>query len=315
MYYLGVDLGGTNIAVGIVNETGYLMRKLSVPTNAERGCEAVLEDIAGLCLQILHVHGIDLNEIHSIGIGSPGTVDNNKGFIVYANNIKFKNTPIRKIIQKYIDLPVFLTNDANAAAFAEHCSGAAKGYTNSITITLGTGIGGGIIIGGRILSGSFEGGGEVGHHVIVLNGEQCTCGRKGCWEVYASATGLIRHTKIAAARHPESSILKFVNGNLNAINAKVAFDAAKSGDITAQAVINNYLIYIAEGVINLINIFQPEIIVFGGGISAQGDTILEPINAIVSERIYGGDMKTKLSIAQLGNDAGIIGSALLGTIF
>lgn len=312
MYYLGVDLGGTNIAVGLVNEKGELLHKESIPTIRERNYEEILKDLANLCIKIIKDNNLEVKDIESIGVGSPGTCDSKEGVIVYSNNIAFENTPLRKEIQKYIDLPVFLENDANCAALGESVRGAAYGYKDSITITLGTGIGGGVLINGKILSGAFFGGGELGHHVIVSGGEQCTCGRKGCWEAYASATALIRDTKIAALRYPLSKISEEVNGDFNLISAKTVFDVAEKGDKVATEVIDKYLSYIAEGVANMLNIFQPEIIVIGGGVCAQGEKILLPIEAHVKKLSYGGELKTKMAIAKLGNDAGIIGAAMLG---
>lgn len=312
MYYLGVDLGGTNIAVGLLNEKSELICKESIPTLRERPYEEIIKDLSNLCLKVIKDNNLEVKDIESIGVGSPGTCDSKQGIVVYSNNIAFENTPLCTEIQKYIDLPVFLENDANCAALGEAVKGAAFGYKNSITITLGTGVGGGVLVDGKILSGAFFGGGELGHHVIVSGGELCTCGRNGCWEAYASATALIRDTKIAAIRYPLSKISDEVNGDFNLISAKTIFDVAEKGDEIAAEVINQYLHYIAEGIVNMINIFQPEIIVIGGGVCAQGEKILLPIEACVKKLSYGGNLKTKLAIAELGNDAGIIGAAMLG---
>ena len=234
---------------------------------------------------------------------------------MYNNNLNFRNVPIRSEIQKYINLPVFLDNDANCAALAESVQGAAKDAETSVTITLGTGIGGGIIIGGKIYSGFNFAGGELGHTVIVVDGEQCTCGRKGCWEAYASATALIRQTKKAAGDNPESHINKLVEGEVSKIDAKTAFDAAKQGDQVANMVVKQYIKYISEGLINIINIFMPEILVIGGGMQ-RGGISLKPLRDQVDQGVYSTEdiPRTKIRTAEMGNDAGIIGAAMLTKI-
>ncbi|NLK21274.1 MAG: ROK family protein [Epulopiscium sp.] len=313
MYYIGVDLGGTNIAAGIVTEKGQLVRKKSIPTLRQRDYKEILMDMGNLCQDIIKEEGISLNEVHSIGVGSPGTPDPVNGILVYSNNLNFKNVPIRTELQKYIDIPVHLENDANCAALGEAIAGAAKGYKNSITVTLGTGVGGGIIIDGKIFSGTFYGGGEVGHHVIVVDGEQCTCGRKGCWETYSSATALIREAKMEAVRHPESKVYTLVDGDINKIDAKTPFDAAQSGDKIGKGLVDNYIKYLGCGIANMINILQPEVVVIGGGVCAQGNNLLNPLKEVVEKEVYGNEsFKTQLRIAELGNEAGIIGAAMLG---
>lgn len=311
MIHLGVDLGGTKIAVGITDDTGHILYKDNVPTCRERGYAAIIKDIIDLCKEIINKQQIDIKDIKSIGIGSPGRCDSGNGTIIYANNFDFENTSIKDEIQKHINLPVYVENDGNCAALAENMFGAAKGAKNSITITLGTGVGSGVILNGRIFCGSFFGGCELGHQVIRKDGELCTCGRKGCWEAYASASALIREAKIAAVRNPHSLINSCVKGDLSRIEAKTVFDCADQGDQTAKIVVNEYLLNIAEGIANLINIFEPEVIVIGGGVSAQGEKLLAPVNEIITSLTYGGKSKTRLAIAQLGNDAGIIGAAFL----
>ena len=316
MIRIGIDLGGTNIAAGIVTEEGKLICKKSVPTGRERSAQEVLKDLAMLCNAIVQENGYKMSDVVSIGIGSPGLADPVNGKIIYANNLNFKDIDVRGIVNAYVDVPVYVENDANCAALGESTVGAAKGYRNSITITLGTGVGGGIIIDNKIYSGTFFGAGELGHMVTRMGGEHCTCGRNGCWEAYASATALIRDTKVAAAKHPTSMLGKTVYADVDAVNAKTPFDAAQLGDEVAKELIDNYIVYVAEGITNLINIFQPEIIVIGGGVCYQGDNILIPIRESVISMIYGGEMalKTKLAIAQLGNDAGIIGAAMLNAV-
>ncbi|PKM95132.1 MAG: glucokinase [Firmicutes bacterium HGW-Firmicutes-1] len=313
MYSIGVDLGGTNIAAAIVSKDGKIIKKASVPTLNERNDEAIVKDMALLCLKIVEEANISKDEIHSIGIGSPGIVDSLKGEIVYANNLNFKNSPIAKIFQKYFDKPVYLENDANAAAYGEYISGAGSVYKDLVAITLGTGVGGGIILDGKIIAGSYNAGAELGHIVISIDGELCTCGRHGCWETYSSATGLIREAKKAAKNNPQSLLNKLVGNDLVTMNAKIPFDAAQAGDIVAQEVIDQYIKYLAVGLVNVINMIQPEIIVLGGGVSAQRDNLLKPLKERIVSEIYGGAeaLKTEIKVAELGNDAGIIGASML----
>ncbi|GMQ57554.1 ROK family glucokinase [Vallitalea sediminicola] len=313
MYNIGIDLGGTNIAAAIVAKDGTIIRKDSTPTLGDRDDKLIIKDMAMLALKLIDDEGISLDDIHSIGVGSPGTPDPEKGLIVYANNIKFNNTPIRDEIRKYIDKPVYIGNDANVAALGEYECGAGVDYKDLVAVTLGTGVGGGIIIDGKIIGGSFNGGAELGHVSIDFNGIQCNCGRKGCWEQYSSATALIRDAKEAAANNKDSKLNELAQGDLSKMNAKIPFDAAQAGDEVAGDVINNYIKHLAVGIVNVINIFQPEIIVLGGGVSAQGDNLIKPLRKEIIDEIYGGEpaFKTKVQVAELGNDAGIIGAAML----
>jgi len=314
MYYLGIDLGGTNIAIGLVDEQGKIIHQGSAPTGRERGADQILKDMALLALKVVEESGVGLEQINSVGVGSPGAPDVQKGVIIYNNNLGFRNVPVRAELQKYLPLPVYVENDANCAALAEGLLGAAGGVRHSVTVTLGTGIGGGVIIDHNIYSGFNNAGSELGHMVIVVGGKPCTCGRKGCWEAYASAWGLIEATKAAAAKDPTSLLYKMVNGDLSKITAKTPFDAAQAGDATAAGVVDEYLDYLAAGIGNIINIFQPEVIVLGGGISKQGERLLRPLAAKVAREAYGqeGIPVAKLKLAVLGNEAGIVGAALLG---
>lgn len=311
--YIGIDLGGTNIAVGIVDKKGNILHKDSVSTRASRHYSEIIRDMAELSLKIVADAKVHIEDIESVGIGSPGTPDNDRGLLVYSNNINFYNAPIRQEMQRYINLPVYIDNDANCAALAEAIAGGAKDVNDSITITLGTGIGSGIIINKKIYSGFNFAGGELGHTVIQINGEPCTCGRKGCWESYASATALIRQTKEAAKENPESLLYKMINGDMDKVGGKTAFDAAKAGDPIGQKVVDNYISYLAIGITNVINIFQPEVLLIGGGICKEGDYLLNPLREQVAREVYSRDVaQTQIKTAQLGNDAGIIGAAMLG---
>lgn len=307
MSYIGVDLGGTNISVGVVDEKGNVTQRFSLPTLSERGNDAVIKDIRSLCDRLIEETE---DKVKAIGIGSPGIVNRQKGEIILAENLHFKNVNIKKALGSFGDIPLFIENDANCAAFAEYIFGAAKGTKNSITVTLGTGVGGGVILNGKIFTGSFCGGTEIGHMAIVVNGEECTCGRRGCWEAYASATALIRDTRGIAARYPNSVIFDKVGGDIRQIDAKLAFEAADEGDAKMLEVVEKYHKYLAVGIANLINIFEPETVVIGGGVSARGSKLIKPVKEHVDKMVFGGN-KSKVVTAKLGNDAGIIGAAML----
>ncbi len=309
--YIGIDLGGTNIAVGLVSDEGKILYKISAPTKAERPGEEIIKDMAMLAEKVVKDAGMSWDDIKSVGIGTPGTCDDKNGVVIYANNLRFDNVPVKTEFQKYIDKPVYIGNDANVAALAEYY--AAGGNTDSfVAITLGTGVGGGIVLNGKIHTGEAGGAGELGHIMLIYGGEQCTCGRKGCWETYASATALIKQTKEAIMKNPDSLMNEMIEGNLDNVNGKVPFDAAKQGDATAKAVIDKYMEYVAVGIADIINIFQPEMIVIGGGICKEGDYLLNPIKKLCKGECYGNVLETKIEIAKLGNDAGIIGAAFLG---
>lgn len=312
MYYLGIDVGGTNISAGIVTEEGKLIAKATTPTMNGRNSEDILDDMAALCFRICQDKDIDMEDIKSIGIGLPGVMDKKKGLLKYANNLNFDNVNVVKEMKSRTGLPVYIENDANCAAIGENTCGASKGEKNVIYVTLGTGVGAGIILNGKIFDGAFGNGGEAGHMVIVAEGEECSCGRKGCWEAYASASALRREGRIAAAKYPNCEIYNLVDGNIKLVDAKTVFDAADRGDSIAEGIIDMYIKYVAVGLVNLINIFQPESIVIGGGICAQGDRVINPVKKIMKEKVYGGDLKTEISVATLGNDAGIVGAAMLG---
>ncbi len=307
--YIGIDLGGTNIAVGLVDENRKIIHKKSVPTLKERGYEAIVNDMARVVKEVVKEAGYTLDDIKYVGIGCPGTVDNDRGLVIYSNNIVMHNVPLVEEFQKYIDLPVGLENDANAAAYGEYLA-LNTDMECFIFVTLGTGVGGGIIINGKIYSGFNRSGGEIGHITLVVDGKECTCGKKGCWEQYASVTALIEQTEEKMREHPESIMHNWVK-NFGKINGKTAFECSEQGDKAAQEVKEQYIRYVAEGISSMVNIFQPEMIVIGGGISKEGDELLLPIKNFVYENDYNKYMpKTDIKIAQLYNDAGIIGAAM-----
>ncbi len=315
MYYLGIDLGGTNIAVGIVDENYKIIARASSKTKTD-SAEQVADAMAATAREALKNANLTLNDVPWIGLGSPGTVNKATGLIEYANNLPFKNTPLEKMLSERLDgKKVLMENDANAAAYGEYMAGALKGADNAIAITLGTGVGGGVIIDHKIYSGSNYAGAELGHTVIVVDGRPCTCGRHGCWETYASATGLIKTTKEHMEKAPKDSPLwTIVGGDIDKVNGRTAFDAMRQGDPVGKEIVDEYIHYLSEGVVNMVNIFQPDILCIGGGISNERETLMAPVRDFVAKQQYAmnSSKKTVICRAELGNDAGIIGAALLG---
>ena len=309
MYRIGVDLGGTNIAVGLVDEEKKLVKKKSVPTGAERPAEQIVDDIAAVCRALCTEAGVPLSEIVSVGIATPGIANHDTGVVEYANNLPFRKLPLADMLRERLGVErVKIENDANAAAWGEAVAGAAQGTRNSIMITLGTGVGGGIIIDNKVYSGFNYAGGELGHIVIRVDGAPCSCGRHGCWEAYSSATALIRQARQAAAEHPESLL-----AGAEEITGKTVFDAADRGDETANAVVDRFCDYLGAGVTNIVNALAPEVILIGGGISRQGERLLAPVRRYVEKNCFGGKDGAIpiIAAARLGNDAGIIGAAAL----
>ena len=314
MYKIGIDLGGTNIAAGIVDENYKIITKGSVPTKANRAPEEIIKDMGALCNDLLKQANLKAADIACAGIATPGTANRDTGVVEYANNLPFVKFPIAAVLQKYLDVKkVLIENDANAAAKGEAIAGAAKGCNHAVMITLGTGLGGGIIIDKKVYSGFNFAGAELGHMVIEYNGRQCTCGRKGCWEAYSSATGLINMTKDKLAATKDSLMHKMVEENGGEISGKTAFAAARLGDKAATEVVEEYIAYLSCGISNIINIFQPEVLCIGGGVCKEGDYLTGPLMGIIAKEQYTRDNanKTEIKIAALGNDAGIIGAAVL----
>jgi len=307
MYTIGIDLGGTNIAVGIVDETYKIVKKGSVPTGADREALCILDDMAALCNSVVEEAGIGWDDIESVGIATPGTANSETGCVEYANNLPFLHFPIADLLSERIPCKsVYIENDANAAAWGEAVAGAAKGTDSSVFITLGTGVGGGVVTGGKVYAGFNFAGAELGHMVISVGGRPCSCGRKGCWEAYSSATGLIKMTKEKMHERAESKMWAITGGSIANVNGMTAFKAAREGDKAGQEVVDMYVDYLACGLTNILNIFRPQILSIGGGISNERDNLL---NALLKRL---GNTSTEIKIAELGNDAGIIGSALLG---
>ncbi len=313
--YVGIDLGGTGIKIGLVDENGNVLARKSTPTRADRGEDAIIADIVKMMFDLLAECGCTLEEITSVGIGCPGAVDATAGRVTAANNMNFQDTALIQKLSARIPKPIYLENDANCAALAEATVGAAKGARDLVMLTLGTGVGSALILNGQLYSGSNHFGGELGHTIIEANGEPCVCGSKGCLEAYVSATALIRDTKRAAEEN-RSSLLWSCAENEGTFSGKTAFEAAKLGDVTAQQVVDRYVFYLAVGLVNIIRIFQPEVIAVGGGVSNAGDALFLPLVRMVEDMIqHDGvpkEKQTKIKVAERGNDAGIIGAAFLG---
>ena len=319
MYTIGIDLGGTNIKVGLCDEGLNIIDKDSVPTQASRPGEEIVRDMAELCGLLITRNNLKISDISYVGIATPGTVNTKTGYVEYANNLPFKNFPMADLFKKYLKIEkVYLANDANAAALGEALAGAGRGTKNSIMVTLGTGVGGGIILDGKIFSGGLnDAAGELGHMVINVNGRQCSCGRRGCWEAYCSATALtdmtkakIRELKIKGV----PSLLFDCADREGKVSARTAFNAKVRGDKYGEELVNEYIFNLAVGITNLINAFQPEVICIGGGVSNEKSGIVEPLSAIVSTEQYTrhSEKKTQIKIATLGNNAGMVGAAGLG---
>lgn len=313
-YYLGIDLGGTRTKAGIVDDQGRILNKDSIRTDVDRTPQAIFQDIADMVARVIDASGVPATEIRAIGLGSPGTSSNQAGAIIFAGNLPSLNGwPFRAEFHKCFNLPFYIGNDANCAALAEASTGAARGCHSSVTVTLGTGVGGGIVINDRIYAGFNDAGSELGHTVIVAGGEPCTCGRRGCFEAYASATALVRETVRAAAAHPESLLNRLIADNGGKADGRIAFNGMKAGDPAATAVVENYINMLAEGLANIINFIMPETIVIGGGVSNEGEALFGPARARALDLAFlpEGIEQPRIVPAQAGNDAGIIGAALM----
>lgn len=317
MYTIGIDLGGTNIVASVVDDDYNIIGTSKTPTNSPRSADEIFDDIADVCEEAVKTAGLTMEDIDSVGMGTPGTV-NQDGVIEFANNLAFNNVPARTMLAKRINKPeekVFIENDANCAALGEAYAGCGNGAKDFVAVTLGTGVGSGVIIGGKIVNGVNYAGGECGHMVIVVDGEQCSCGRKGCWEAYASATALIRQTKKAMEEYPDSLMHKLAKEE-GKVSGRTAFDAMRLGDIAGIKVVDDYIKYVACGLINIVNALQPEIICIGGGICNEGETLMKPLRRFVQSERYSihSKIQTKIVKAELGNDAGVIGAALFGKV-
>ena len=304
--YIGIDVGGTNLVAGLVTPEGRIVDKMTRPTHSQRDPQAIVDDLSELIRLISSGR-----DIRSVGIGIPGVTDSRDGMVIRTPNMPFDGLPLANMLD--CGLPVFLGNDANAAALGEYHAGAARGASSMVMVTLGTGVGGGIIYDGRIVEGVGGAAAEIGHMVVQRGGLLCSCGRRGCWEVYASARALIRMTTEALDAHPDSVLGQVLIGDPPKVSGRTAFIAARRGDAVARAVVDEYLDWLAEGLQNIILLLQPEVICIGGGVSGEGDALLDPLRERVDARRFcQGIRQTELKTARLGNDAGLIGAAMLG---
>ncbi len=312
-YCIGIDLGGTSIKAGIVDDEGKIVRKLSRPTKSERGSMTVIKDMARLAFELSEGSGILMPEISSIGIGCPGSINRAEGKIEFSGNLYWYGVPIAECMQNLTGKRIYLENDANAAAFGEYVAGSLKGTRSSLLITLGTGVGSGIILDGGIFVGSNGMGGELGHMVIAENGRQCTCGRRGCLEAYASASALIGRAREAMRKKPDSVLWELCGGNILLVNGELTFKAAAMGDAAAKETVDEFLTYLSSGIVSAVNILQPELVAIGGGLSGSADAMLPRLNEALSAEVFSRHHGAQCRVikAQLGNDAGIIGAAML----
>ena len=313
MLYLGVDLGGTNIAIGLVDEAGAILHQDSCPTGANRPFADIISDMGALALRVVAESGHTMEEVSSVGIGSPGAADLKSGVVIFANNLNWRNVDVRGELSKYLDQPIYVDNDANVAALAELYAGVAQGKDSVILLTLGTGVGGGIVLNRRVWGGRHNVGGEIGHMIVeTADGEPCSCGNDGCWERYTSATALIREGRKAVVEYPGSLIYAMTGGDPDKVTAKVVLDAAKQGDFNGERIFRRFIHYLALGIVSLINILDPDVIALGGGVSKAGDFLLSALLPEVREHIFYKDLPSaEILLSQLGNDAGIIGAAMM----
>ena len=311
MIAIGIDIGGTSIKGAAVDSNGRVYEKFSMPFIKGEPGEETIRKLADIVKEYIAANGLE-DKIVGIGLGSPGTLDIEHGIVNYANNLGWNDLHVADLIHETLPYPVRLTNDANAASLGEAKYGAGKSYSTIIMLTLGTGVGGGIIINGQLFEGNEGKGGELGHTVVVVDGEPCTCGRKGCLEAYASATALIRETK-KAMRLNKRSLMWKISPEIDLVDGKVPFEAAKKGDDTAIKVLNDYVKYLGEGILNYCNIFRPNVIVLSGGVANAGPFLFDRVNAYIKERNYGykSTPEVKVVPAELGYDSGKIGAAAL----
>ena len=314
MYRIGVDLGGTNIVAGVVDENYKIVGRASRKTDAPRPAEEIFDDIAAVIAEAMEKAGVTKEEIASVGVGTPGSVNKEDELIEFANNLAFDNVPAYRLLRERTGFQtVYFDNDANCAALGEAVAGCGKGVKSLVMITLGTGVGSGIIANGKLITGLNYAAGEMGHTVIKYNGLQCNCGRRGCWEKYSSATALIQQTIDAMRENTDSLMWDLVDNDVSRVSGRTAFEAARRGDVPARAVVNQYIAYLGCGISNVVNIFQPDMVCVGGGIGNEKENLLAPTRKVLASERYSIHAKkqTKLVAAELGNDAGVIGAALL----
>ncbi len=311
-YCIGVDLGGTNIAIGLIDlDSKIILHKKSIKTNAPRPCKEISEDIKNVCLALCHDERIAISDVEWIGIATPGIVKS--GVVVSAVNLGWTNEHFGDIVREITGRPTYVANDANAAAYAEAMWGCGVGEESLIAVTLGTGVGGGIVLNGKIWEGFNGCAAELGHMVIVAGGRHCGCGLRGCLEAYCSATALVHETRRMMKLYPDSIMWDIAKGDITRIDGRTAFEANKRNDMAAHQIIDDFVNYLAIGIANVINIFQPSVVCIGGGISGQGEELMKPLRDRLKYTSFGTkDSRTRVEAAVFRNDAGIIGAGLLG---
>ncbi|MBP3453416.1 MAG: ROK family protein [Clostridia bacterium] len=313
MVYIGIDVGGTGIQMGVVDEKGQIIAKGAIVTRTDIPFEDQVKAMADCALETLEKSGHTLIELASIGLGIPGIADQKTGVVPFCTNLGWKNVPLRETFQKYIDKPIFIDNDATVAGLAESVAGVSANTDSSVFLTLGTGVGAGIVIRGKVWSGFHGVGSEVGHMIMEIDGEPCSCGNRGCLERYTSATAIIRMAREAVAKHPDSLIMSLCGGDPSLINAKMVFDAAREGDEQGLKVFRRYARYLGQAIATIVNFFDPEVIVLGGGVSKAGKFLLDAVREEAPKYcIYKSMPISRIELAELGPDAGIIGAAMLG---
>ena len=312
MKNIGIDLGGTSIKVGVVDENGKILLKNSKPTGVERGHEAVIHDMAQLTIETINESGIPMDEIESIGIGIPGIFDIKRNIVPFCTNLFWHEVPLVQLMKKEIDKPIYVGNDASVAGLGETFCGSIQGVQDSVFVTLGTGVGGGVVLGGKLFTGAHGVGTEIGHMIIALDGEMCTCGNAGCWERYASATALIRMGTEAMRLYPDCLISTRADMKEEHVDAKLVIDCAREGDVIAKRVFDEYVRCLCVGFVNIINTFDPEVILLGGGVSNAGQILIDAIREQLPPMVFCKKMPyARIELATLGSDAGIIGAAML----
>lgn len=310
--YVGIDLGGTNIAAGLVNEQGDILFQKSCPTKSERPAAEIAKDMAKLVEDLIIEYKVPKEEVKAIGIGIPGLA-NADGEVIYCVNLGWTNVPLRKMLEDELHIPVFMDNDATVAGLAEYEKGSMKGCHSGVLLTLGTGIGAGIVLNGEVFSGFHGVGSEIGHTIIGENFYNCNCGKNGCFETFASSTAIIKYTRELLKTNKDSMILEKAEGKIDNINAKIIFDCAKAGDKTADMAVKRLVKYLAIGIFNITNFLDPEIIALGGGVSGAGEYLLNLVVKEVEPNKYYKDLPSpEIVLAELGNEAGIIGAAMVG---
>ena len=311
--YLGVDIGGTSIKYGLVSEDGVILKKNSFLVDNNLDQYSIIEKLSNELNLFIKENNLEHYMIEGVGIGCPGSVNSEEGICDFSNNLKWNDLPVKQIIENNCKIKCKISNDANAATLGEMKFGIGKNYKNAIMLTLGTGVGGGIIINGFLYEGNEGKGAELGHSTLRINGRKCTCGRRGCIEAYASASALIKDGIRAMKKEKKSSLWERTNYNPYNLNGKILLEEAKKEDQTALKVFNEYCNYLKEAILNYCNVFRPELIVLGGGISAQKDMLINTIEPMLEKEYYGfkNTPKVELKCAELGNDAGIIGAASL----